>query len=72
MNLVWCEWGEDHVLLNEDTQRNEAWIKPHKNGWMVQMWGMQRRKADWIDLVVVPDLDAAKMIARLNAESSDG
>lgn len=68
MNLVWREWGEAHVLSNEDTQRNGAWIKPHKNGWMVQIWRMHRGKPDWVDLVVVPDLDAAKMIARLNVE----
>jgi len=69
MKLEWHEWNKSHILLNEKTNRNVAWVQHYPDlGWSVQIWRMYNGKPDWEHIVHVPDLDAAKMIAQLNVE----
>lgn len=69
MNLVWSDHDNNYFLHNRDTGRNEAWLVRRDEGWTVHRWDeTDKRRPNWVELVVVPDLDAAKMIARLNVE----
>lgn len=69
MNLAWDEYDNTCFLCNLNTGRNEAWLVRRGDGWVVHRWDeTNKRRPDWVELGVVPDLDAAKMIARLNVE----
>ena len=66
--LEWTEWQDSHILVNTDTSRNEAWVQ-HKSelGWRVEIWDAHAKpKPDWARITYVPELDAAKLIAKLN------
>jgi hypothetical protein len=65
--LEWTEWQDSHILVNTDTSRNEAWVQHYPDlGWRVEIWRMYNGKPDWVRITYVPELDAAKLIAKLN------
>ena len=70
--LEWYEWQGSDILRNKKTERNAAWVKQYPDlGYLVQIWDDKAKpQGDWVDIAMVPDLDAAKMIAQLNVEGT--
>jgi hypothetical protein len=68
--LRWIVWCESDILRCEKTHHNYAWVQKYSDlGYRVQLWSDKvKPQGDWVVLTIVPDLDAAKMIAQLNVE----
>jgi len=66
----WYEWCESDVLKDTTTGRNAAWVQKYSDlGYRIQLWSDSvKPQGDWVFVAIVPDLDAAKMIAQLNVE----
>jgi hypothetical protein len=67
--LHWVKWQNSDLLQDVKTQRNAAWVQSYPDlGYKVELWDKNAGKngGDWVQIAMVPDLDTAKMIAKLN------
>jgi hypothetical protein len=70
--MRWIEWNGSDILRCEKTHHHFAWITRYQYpdlGYKVQLWDDYKGpQGDWVEIAIVPDLDTAKMIAKLNVE----
>lgn len=66
--LKWIQWNGSDILRCEKTHHHTAWVQPvhDDNGYRIDLWNDDIK--DWESIAHAPDLDAAKMIAKLHVE----
>jgi hypothetical protein len=65
--MRWVKWQDSDILRCEKTDHHFAWVKYYPDlGYKVQLWDDNIHPRGWVDIAIVPDLDTAKMIAKLN------
>lgn len=65
--LQWVDWNDSVFLRNVDTGRNAAWVTYYPDlGYTVCLW--DEDEMEGVRIAIAPDLDTAKMIAKLNVE----
>ena len=67
--MRWVRWQDSDLLQDVKTQRNAAWVQSYPDlGYKVELWDDNIHPRDWVEIAMVPDLDTAKMIAKLNVQ----
>jgi hypothetical protein len=68
--LKWIQWNGSDILRCEKTHHHTAWINYYPDlGYRVEIWSDKvKPQGDWVRLAIVPDLETAKMVAKLHVE----
>lgn len=69
----WIEQRDGNEMLRhaKSGSLNHACVTPYPDlGYRVEIWEGSSNDGEWVELGLVPDLDAAKMIAQLNVEET--
>lgn len=68
--MKWIEWNGSDILRCEKTHHHFAWVQPYPDlGYRVEIWDDHiGSQGEWVEIAMTPDLDTAKMIAKLNVE----